>query len=99
MNPESWKKLTPDLQKILEDACKWQEEEILKPDEIDIQAALKFAQDNNHKTIHLTAEEKQQWVDYAKPAHEKWIAENSAKGPAQAIYDEAKRLIAEYAKK
>jgi TRAP-type C4-dicarboxylate transport system substrate-binding protein len=99
MNPDSWKKLTPDLQKILEDACKWQEEEILKPDEVDIQAALKFAQDNNHKLSNLTAEEIQQWVDAAKPVHEKWIAENSAKGPARAIYDEAKRLISEYTKR
>jgi TRAP-type mannitol/chloroaromatic compound transport system permease large subunit len=99
MNPDSWKKLTPDLQKVLVDACKWQEEEILKPDEADIQAALKFAQDNNHKITNLTAEEIQQWVDAAKPVHEKWIAENSARGPAQAIYDETKRLIRETTKR
>jgi TRAP-type C4-dicarboxylate transport system substrate-binding protein len=99
MNPDSWKKLTPDLQKILEDACKWQEEEILKPDEADIQAAFKFIQDNNHKIINLTPEEIKQWVDAAKPVHDKWIAENSDKGPAQAVYNEAKRLISEYAKR
>ena len=33
------------------------------------------------------------------PTHEKWIEEYEAKGyPAQAIYDEARRLIAEYQK-
>jgi hypothetical protein len=44
-----------------------------------------------------TPEEMQLWRQAVKPVHQKWIADNEAKGlPAKAIYQEAKRLIKEY---
>jgi len=96
MNPESWNNLPADLQKILAEATTWVSEEVMQLDERDQQAGIDIAKEANHTFINLTPEEIQQWADLATPVHQKWIADNAAKAPTQAMYDELQRLKAEY---
>ena len=96
INPDSWNSLPPDLQEILAESTKWVSEEVMRLDERDQQAGMDMAKAANHTFTELTPEEIQLWADLAKPVHEQWIADNAGKGPTQAIYDEAQRLIKEY---
>jgi TRAP-type transport system periplasmic protein len=97
MNQDSWNKLPPDLQKVLADSTRWQEEQILLPDQKDLTSALDFAKSKNHTFTDLTPAEIKQWVDAAKPAYDKWMADSTGKGPAQAILDDARALVKKYA--
>lgn len=99
MNLDSWNRLPPDIQGIFKDATDWWAEESLKQDMNDFQKNLEVAREKGVNVIDITPQEKQLWFDAAKPAHEKWIAENEARGlPARAIYEEAMRLIKESTK-
>lgn len=96
---DTWNKLPTDLQKVIEDAVRWRTAEITKFDYEEEQRAIDYAKSKNHTFIHLTPEEIKLWMDNAKPAHEKWIANANAKGlPARKIYEETQRIIKEYTK-
>ena len=100
MNLDAWNKLPPDTQEIFEDVFpNYQTPAIVAMDENDIKTVRGMCEELGHSFVYLTPEEIQEWAKYAQPIHDKWIADNEARGlPAQAIYDEAKRLISEYAK-
>lgn len=97
MNKDSWDRLPSDLQQVLLDAGKWQDEEIINADIKEIQTAMDAAKAANHTFNELNEEELELWKQAAKPAHDEWIAEFEAKGlPAQKVYDRALELIEEY---
>jgi TRAP-type C4-dicarboxylate transport system substrate-binding protein len=99
VNLETWNELPPDYQRIIIDTYKWVNEESVKYDLALIDTAMQAARDDKHVIINLTPEEIKTWADLEESYHEKWIKETEAKGwPAKAIYDEAKRLVAEYTK-
>ena len=98
-NLKTWNKLPADIQKIFEDLSPWLGQELIKADNGFEAMVLGKAKGMGHTIITPTPEQLQLWVDSATPIHKKWIADNEAKGlPAQAIYDETKRLINEYSK-
>lgn len=97
MNKDSWNRLPADLQQVLLDAGKWQDEEIIRVDTQEVQTATDAAKAADHVFTYLTDEELQAWKDAAKPAHEQWIVEFEAKGlPAREVYDRTLQLIEEY---
>lgn len=96
MNPDSWNSLPPDLQEIVAESTEWVAQELMRLDERDQQTSMNMSKELNHTFTYLTPEEVQLWADLAKPVHEQWIADYAGKGPTQAIYDEAQRLIKEY---
>ena len=97
INPKTWNSLPPDIQKIFNDLEPWLVENKIKVDTGEIDRAIAEAKKLKHTFYHPTPEELQLWVDATKTIHEKWIAENEAKGlPAREIYNEAKRLIANH---
>ena len=99
MNINTWKKLPPDIQKIFEDLSPWLGQELIKADDGYEAMVLGKAKEMGHTFITPTAEEMKLWVEAVQPIHQEWIAANEAKGlPAQAVYDEAQRLIKEYSK-
>jgi len=100
MNLDAWNALPPDIQEIFEDVFpNYQTPAIVAMDEKDIKTVRGKCEELGHSFVNLTPEEIQEWAKYAQPIHDKWIKEMEAKGlPARAIYDEAKRLISEYAK-
>jgi TRAP-type C4-dicarboxylate transport system substrate-binding protein len=95
INPDNWKKIPPDIQKVLKDNESFYTESCNKGVLGEEQWALGYAKKNGHKTVTLTPDEVKLWQDLAKPVHEQWLSKNAAKG-AKEIYAETKRLISEY---
>jgi TRAP-type C4-dicarboxylate transport system substrate-binding protein len=82
-----------DLKQILLDNSKWYEGQQAITDGGDEQIGKDFSTKEGHTFINLTPDEISQWRDLAKPLHEKYLQDNSAAGPLQAIYDEMESLI------
>ena len=98
-NPDSFNSLPPDIQKIILDLEEWETEQRISRDGAFLEGVIEQDKEWDHTFIYLTPEEIKVWENACLPIHEKWIEEYEAKGyPAQAIYDEARRLIAEYQK-
>ena len=99
VNLKTWESLPPDIQKIFDDLSPWLAGELIKADNGYEMMVLGKAKEAGHTLYTPTPEELQQWKDAVQPVHDKWIEENEAKGlPARAVYEEAKRLIAERTK-
>ena len=100
INMDTWNKLPPKAQKAFMDVQDWVEQETLKTDSGLIEVGLAAALKMGHPIQQLAPEERERWMKLAVPIHEKWIAAQEAKGlPGRAVYNEAKRLIAESYKK
>jgi TRAP-type C4-dicarboxylate transport system substrate-binding protein len=100
MNPDSWNKLPSDIQKIFDEEDAWYQTEIVKSDIGEIERAMNEGKKLNHTFTYLTPEEIKVWSDLGVSLHNEWIEKMEAKGkPARAIYEEAKRLIAQYTSK
>jgi TRAP-type C4-dicarboxylate transport system substrate-binding protein len=95
INPENWKKIPPDVQKVLKDNESFYIEQCNNGVLMEGKMALDYAAKNGHTTVRLTPAEYGQWADLAQPIHEAWLKKNVAKG-AKEIYDTAKKMIVEY---
>ena len=95
INPENWKKIPPDIQKVLKDNESFYIESVIKGVLGESGWAMGYAKKNKHTIVSLTPDEVKQWQELAQPVHDQWLSKNAAKG-AKEIYAEAKRLIREY---
>ena len=98
MNRDSFEALPEEFQNIiLESALEWNEVSIQDSVNTGIEGRA-YAESLGHEVVDLTPAEIQQWLDLAKPVHEKWIADCEAAGfdNAREIYDYMMELIAEY---
>ncbi len=95
INPENWKKIPPDIQKVLKDNEQFYIEQCNNGVIGEEQWALAYAKKHGHTIVNLTTDEMKQWQRLAQPVHEEWIAKNEAQGGKE-IYAELKRLISEY---
>ncbi len=60
-------------------------------------AAMKVIKEKNIKVTRVSPQERERWVELAKPIHKKYIADLEAKGlPARKVYEEANRLLKKY---
>jgi TRAP-type C4-dicarboxylate transport system substrate-binding protein len=98
MNPDSWNRLPPDIQKIFGDL-----DDFYTPMRIDFELEaetrlVKYTKEElGHTYFTLPPEDTKLLLDTAKPLHEEWIESVEARGlPGRAIYEELTRLIAEY---
>lgn len=100
INLDTWNELPPEYQKVIKDTYIWANEEAITWDMGVVEAGLKLAQELGHPITNLTPSEIQPWADLVTSYHEKWIADAEAKGweNAREIYNEMKRLAAEYGK-
>ena len=97
MNEKTWNKLPKQAQQAFIDLQPWIEQEDLQLNARLIDQERANAEKMGHPIIRLTPEEREVWAKAMKPIHEKWIAEQEAKGlPGRAVYNEAKRLIEKY---
>jgi len=97
MNMDTWNSFPPDIQAILDELGEWRADQIVQIDLAEIKRAVDWATEEGHTFLELTPEEVKLWSDAIVPLHEKWLAELEAQGkPGRAVYEEAKRLIAEY---
>lgn len=99
LNLDVWKKLSPDIQKIIDELEPWVTAKALEAEHAESAEAQKVMTGLGHKMIELSPDELKKWYDGAKPVQEEWIAENEKKGlPAKAVFDETKKLIEKYRK-
>ena len=97
MNINSWNKIPKKAQQAFLDLEPWVEQEDLQLNARLIDDARENAKKMGHPIYRLSPEQLALWTKLVLPIHKKWIAEAEAKGlPGQAVYDEAKRLIAQY---
>jgi len=95
MNENSWNKLPPDLQKTVTEGYYGDRDES-EPLDWAPGGEIDRAEKVVKNTINLTAEEIAEWSAGALDIQKAWVAEMTAKGyPAQAIYDDVKRLVKE----
>jgi len=95
-NQKKWQSLPPDVQKIFEELSPWLATELIKADSGYEAMVIGKAKEMGHTIYMPTPEEMKLWVEAAQPIHDKWVTETAAKGlPAKALYEEAKKLIAE----
>jgi TRAP-type C4-dicarboxylate transport system substrate-binding protein len=96
-NQKSWEKIPPDVQDMISSTYDWYTDGVLEMDQGEIARPINTGKEMGQKFIELTPEEYEQWRVLAEPVHEEWLSDMDAKGkPARAIYEEAKRLVAEY---
>ncbi len=97
INLNTWNKLTPDLQQVIEDAIAWRVREITRLDRETDQLGIAYAKAKGDVFTYITPEELQAWNEAAeKPIRYGWIAKYAGRGRTQAIYDETLRLIDQY---
>jgi TRAP-type C4-dicarboxylate transport system substrate-binding protein len=95
MNWDSWNKLSPDIQKMMEEVAP------NVPDWADYylrQDKIRIAKDwPDLITVTYTDEEKAKWIAATEPVAQEYIAELNKKGvDGQAVYDEMNRLFGVY---
>ncbi|OGO44518.1 MAG: hypothetical protein A2Z05_01000 [Chloroflexi bacterium RBG_16_60_22] len=98
MNKDSFAELPADLQKIVLDTSTEWFSKYREDDPKTIQAGIDLAKKLGNQVVTLTPEEQQQWLDLAKPIHEKWIADSEKAGyaNARAIYNDMMAMVKEY---
>ncbi len=105
MNLDSWNKLPPDIQKIIEENsglefsrhCGAIHDEQMK---IDLALILDYYKKaGNPPPYNLPESERARWVQAVQPIIEAWVAEKEAKGiPGKAIAEDFRALIKKYSK-
>jgi TRAP-type C4-dicarboxylate transport system substrate-binding protein len=99
-NPQSWAKIPPDIQKIMIDTYY---EVCLTGgyvmDNNEIAKYTKQALDWGHSIVNLTPDQIKVWQDACAPLQQEWLKEFEGAGkPAVEVFNEAKKLLAGYAK-
>lgn len=95
INPENWKRIPPDIRKVLKDNEAFYIEQVINGVIGEEKWALGYAKKNGHTIVTLAPDEVKLWRELAQPVHDQWAAKNADKG-AREIYAEVKRLISEY---
>lgn len=100
INLKTWNRLSPEDQKIIQEAYQSVHEELTKTVVQHLQNIIKNAKEQGHTFSELPPQEVQKLYDLAKIQKEKWIAENEAKGlPAKKIAEELDRLLVQAVQK
>ena len=101
MNPQSFAKLPPDLQKLIDETTgKEAARKIGRIWDAIEGPGKKYMQDSGGQIISLSPERRAEFVKAAEPVTEKRIGELQGKGlPAREVYDKMKALVAKYAGK
>ena len=100
MNWDSWKKLPPDVQKVMDDMgteqAKWTGEYM----DAHVKKSIEWSKKNHHiEIIQLSKQERAKWDKLVEPMIEKWASEAKAKGlPADAILADMKAFAKKYTK-
>lgn len=95
INPDNWKKIPPDIQKVLKDNESFYIESVTNAMIGEAKKALGIAKKKGKTIVKLTPDEVKLWKQHASSAHNDWIAKYEDKGSKE-IYAELNRLIREY---
>ena len=97
MNLDTWNSFPQDIQDKIYEASQILDDERQGFD-LDITDSIRqWSLDDGQEIYVTTPAELQKWEDVFQPKQEEWISKAEAAGlPAQAVYDAAKRMIAEW---
>jgi TRAP-type C4-dicarboxylate transport system substrate-binding protein len=99
MNPDSWNRLPPDIQKIFNDQDAPYTQARQDYESQTNQVNLQKIQGKGITILSFSPEDMKYFEEAAKPIHQAWIKDATAKGkPAQALYDKLQELKAKYSK-
>ena len=94
VNIKMWNSLPQDIQKAIIGVYDWANNESLKYDSDLVENAIAQAKQAGHTITILNPSEIQTWIDWAKPAIDKVLAEIELQGqPARKIYEGFQRRI------
>lgn len=98
VNGKVWNSFSDSTKKAFIDAYKWYVSEVLRREISENEKkAYELSKKLGHTIYTPTPNELKQWVDAAKPSHEKWIKELEAQGlPAKKVYEKVRKIISEY---
>jgi TRAP-type C4-dicarboxylate transport system substrate-binding protein len=97
VNVKMWNSLPPDIRKTIVDVYNWANEESLKWDVGIVETAIAEAKKAGHIITVLNPSEIKVWMDWAKPADDKLLAEIESKGwPAKKIFNGFQKMIKKY---
>jgi TRAP-type C4-dicarboxylate transport system substrate-binding protein len=99
MNLDKWKALPPDLQKVIDDNCKWGKRESVKMFDEEDQSCKEWAIKHGMEFITLKPDEKKRWAAFLEPVYLRLAAELDAKGyPASSAFRFAQERLTHHAK-
>jgi len=101
MNLDAWKKLPPDIQKIIDENSGAAGAEFFGKgfDRFGKEGIETVQKMKGKEIISLTSEQVERWKGICKPIWDKWVADAEAKGsPGKAILAESQKLVAKYTK-
>ena len=88
MNPSSWNKLSPDLQKVINDSLEWGRSESIKAFDAADSAAVEYGKKEGMEFIKLTPAEEARWFEIVNGNNKKHAAALDAKGyPATKVLE------------
>jgi TRAP-type C4-dicarboxylate transport system substrate-binding protein len=99
MNPDKWKSLPQDIQKIFTQVSQeWVEYTGKVWNQIEIEG-YEHGKKVGHTFIYLSPEEKSRWVNAVKPLNDNYVKAMEAKGlPGKEAMDYKEQLIQKYSK-
>lgn len=96
MNLDTWNKLTPEVQQVIDGLNEWGRTEMAKRWDVTDQKAADFAKGLGHEFIYPSPAVLREIYQRLTPVYEAWAADMEAKGkPGKAILKELTRLIEE----
>ena len=99
MNLDSWNKLPDDVKKVMDDLRVEQAEWTGTYMDNHVTESIEWSKQTYQvEFIQLPPEEKTKWEALLEPITAKWIADNAAKIPAEAIVNDIKALLQKYTK-
>ena len=88
MNLKSWNKLSPDLQKVIDDSLEWGRNESIKAFDAADASAIKYGKKEGMEFINLSAAEEAKWFEIVDTNNRKHAAVLDAKGyPATKVLE------------
>jgi TRAP-type C4-dicarboxylate transport system substrate-binding protein len=99
MNWDSYKKLPPDLQKVIENSLEWAKRDIVETfDKADI-AGVEWAKKQGMEFTTLKPEEMKKWLTVIGPVQDRWGKDEDPKGyPATEVLKFIRQRIDAYVK-
>ncbi|MBM4340145.1 MAG: hypothetical protein FJ110_11450 [Deltaproteobacteria bacterium] len=93
MNPNSWNKLSPDLQKVINDSLEWGRSESIKAFDGADSAAVEYGKKEGMEFIKLAPAEQAKWFEIVDGNNRKHAAALDAKGyPATKVLEFVNRI-------
>jgi TRAP-type C4-dicarboxylate transport system substrate-binding protein len=99
MNWDSFKKLPPDLQKVIDNSLEWAKRDIVETFDAADKAGVEWAKKQGMEFLTLKPEEMKKWLAVIGPVQDRWGRDEDPKGyPATEVLKFIRQRIDAYVK-